>query len=243
MRLTPFTGPNNPIKHWKKRQSCQIDPCLPPYKGALYMGKMGSIWHFGGFLQILVKTSTWRQCPQMLAGKARKKAPKREKWPNRPYFPQDLSTFGSQNPYKTGGKTRKLPNRPVFAPPLVYGPSAGCWKPRGPKDWKNSILRDNIEKIKLSIRNEIFNREWFFHSGPLSGRRKTRPEIEIFNREWNFQTENEKFKREWKFRAWGNGFFMRSSENEFFRSPGPLGRSPSPPQSPRFLPLRNEKEA
>ena len=65
----------------------------------------------------------------------------------------------------------------------------------------------------------------FFYSGPLPGRRKTRPEIEIFNREWNFQTENENFKREWKFCAWGNVFFLftRSSENEFFRSPGPLG--------------------
>ena len=63
-----------------------------------------------------------------------------------------------------------------------------------------------------------------FHSGPLSGRRKTGPGIEIFNREWMFQTENENFKREWNFRAWGNGFFMRSSENEFFRSLGPLGQ-------------------
>ena len=100
---------------------------------------------------------------------------------------------------------------------------SGSTFPEGPRIEKKSISRGNIEKIKLSIRNEIFNREWFFHSGPLSGRRKTGPGIEIFNREWNFQTENEDFKREWKFRAWGNGFFMRSSENDFFRSPGPLG--------------------
>ena len=49
-------------------------------------------------------------------------------------------------------------------------------------------------------------REWFFHSEPLSGRRKTRPGIEIFNREWKSQTENENFKREWLFHAWGNVF-------------------------------------
>ena len=91
------------------------------------------------------------------------------------------------------------------------------------QDWKSSISRGENEKIKLSIRNEVFNREWNFHSGPLSGRRKTAPGIEIFNQEWNFQTENENFKREWKFQAWGNGFSMRSIQNEFFRSQGPLG--------------------
>ena len=36
-----------------------------------------------------------------------------------------------------------------------------------------------IEKIKLSIQNEIFNRECFFHSGPLSGRRETGPGLNI----------------------------------------------------------------
>ena len=106
--------------------------------------------------------------------------------------------------------------------------------PRGPQDWKNSISRGDIEKIKLSIQNEIFNREWNFHSRPLSGRRKTGPGIEIFNREWNFQTENEHFKREWKFRARGSGFFMRSSENEFFRYPGPLDLSRKKWETPGF---------
>ena len=80
-------------------------------------------------------------------------------------------------------------------------------------------------------KNQAFNTEWKFQSRmkfsfrieSLSDRRKTGPGIELFNREWNFHTENENFKREWKFRASGNGFFMRSSENEFFRSPGPLG--------------------
>ena len=76
--------------------------------------------------------------------------------------------------------------------------------PEGPRIEKNPISRGNIEKNKLSIRNENFNREGNFHTGPLSGRRKTGPGIDIFNREWKFQTENENFKREWKFRAWGN---------------------------------------
>ena len=41
----------------------------------------------------------------------------------------------------------------------------------------------------------MFNREWFSHSEPLSGRRKTGPGIEIFKREWRFQTENENIVR------------------------------------------------
>ena len=66
-----------------------------------------------------------------------------------------------------------------------------CDNPEGPRDGRNSISRGNIEEIKLSIRNDIFNREWFFHSEPLSGRRKTRPGIEFCKRECTCQTENE----------------------------------------------------
>ena len=88
---------------------------------------------------------------------------------------------------------------------------------------KNSISRGNIEKIKLLMQKEIFNREWIFHSEPLSGRRKTRPGLK-------FSSENENFKPRMKissangsFVRGGMVFFMRSSENELFRSPGPLG--------------------
>ena len=68
------------------------------------------------------------------------------------------------------------------------GPNDSCKRPRrlrdiwaflkkfpeGPRIEKKSISRGHIEKIKLSRPNEIFNREWFFHSGPLSGREKNR---------------------------------------------------------------------
>ena len=71
--------------------------------------------------------------------------------------------------------------------------------------------------MKFSVENG------FFHSEPLSGRRKTGPGIvfsgenEISNRECKFQA------RMRNFMCGGNGFFMRSRENDFFRSPGPLG--------------------
>ena len=45
-------------------------------------------------------------------------------------------------------------------------------KPRGPKGKNKNLKRQYDEIIKLSIRNEIFNRV-FFLSEPLSGRRKT----------------------------------------------------------------------
>ena len=125
-------------------------------------------------------------------------------------------------------------------PPLDKGPSRSknttdCKltirsKPRGPQDWKFQSREAILKKSSFQCGMKFSNREWLFHSGALSGRRKTGLGIEIFNREWNFQTENEHFKREWKFRAWGNVcvcvfffFFMRSSENEFFRFPRPLG--------------------
>ena len=41
--------------------------------------------------------------------------------------------------------------------------------------------------------------------------------MKFSNREWNYHT------REWLIRAWGNGSFMRSIENEIFQSLGPLG--------------------
>ena len=90
-------------------------------------------------------------------------------------------------------------------------PEPRLWKKRRPQ------RAPGLKKLNLERRywkNQAFNTEWnfqsrmfFFHSGPLSGHRKTRPGIEIFNREWKFQSENDNFKREWKFRAWGNGFF------------------------------------
>ena len=67
--------------------------------------------------------------------------------------------------------------------------------PRGPQDWKNSISRGNVERIKPSIRNEIFNREWSFHSGPLVWPQKNRAW------DWNFQSRMKISNREWKFQA------------------------------------------
>ena len=81
-----------------------------------------------------------------------------------------------------------------------------------------------LKKINLerrSWKNQAFNTEWNFQS-----RMKFSFQAPLWpqkNRAWDWITENENFKRAWKFRAWGNDFFMRSSENEFFRSPGPLG--------------------
>ena len=62
-------------------------------------------------------------------------------------------------------------------------------------------------KIKLSIRSEIFNREWFSVRRPSLVAEETRPKIEIFKREWKLQAENEHFKREW-FSWWTFRFFF-----------------------------------
>ena len=49
---------------------------------------------------------------------------------------------------------------------------------------KKSISRGNIEKIKLSIQNEIFNPECIFHSGPsLAAEKKQGPGLNIASRE------------------------------------------------------------
>ena len=32
-------GPKKPYKTWEKRQSCQIDPCLPPYRASPFLGR------------------------------------------------------------------------------------------------------------------------------------------------------------------------------------------------------------
>ena len=70
--------------------------------------------------------------------------------------------------------------------------------------------------MQFSIENEILI------SGPFLAQKNSAWE-------WNSQSRMNFSNREWKFQArmkiscvGGNGVFMRSSENDFFRSPGPL---------------------
>ena len=90
-----------------------------------------------------------------------------------------------------------------------------------------------IEKIKsreaIPWTNQAFNTKWKFQSrmvfsfrAPLWPQRN-KPWDWSFQARMKFQTKNENFKREWFFRAWGNGFFMRPSENDFFSVSGPSG--------------------
>ena len=87
-------------------------------------------------------------------------------------------------PYSAGTTSSALSRRTQRAPGL-----------------KNSISRGNIEKIKLSIRNENFNREWNFHSGPSLAAEKQglglkfSIENEIFKPRMKTSSENENFVR------------------------------------------------
>ena len=88
---------------------------------------------------------------------------------------------------------------------------------------KNSISRGDIEKssfqyrMKFSIENEIFIPGPSLAAERQGLRLKFSIENENFKPRMKISSENANFVR-------GNGFFfMRSSENEFFRSPGPLG--------------------
>ena len=72
---------------------------------------------------------------------------------------------------------------------------------------------------------KFFNRDWFFHSEPLSGRRKKQdPGLEFSSENENFKPRMDTSRENGSFVCGGMFFwFMRSSENDFFRSLGPLG--------------------
>ena len=80
-----------------------------------------------------------------------------------------------------------------------------------------------LKKINLEgqyWKNQAFNTEWNFQSS-----------VKFSNREWNFQARM-------KISCAGPfGLFTHSSENEFFRSPGPLGKGPvAPHPGPPYRP-------
>ena len=80
---------------------------------------------FLGVSQILVKTSTWRQCPQMLAGKARKKAPKSEECAKSTQFYPSFGHFWAPKPLSNWGKTQKCQIDPTLPPHLYI--LVFCW--------------------------------------------------------------------------------------------------------------------
>ena len=71
--------------------------------------------------------------------------------------------------------------------------------------------------MKFSIENEIFIPDPSLAAEKQGLGLNFSIENEYFKPRKKISSENENFVR------WGIGFFMRSSENEFFRSPGPLG--------------------
>ena len=96
-------------------------------------------------------------------------------------------------------------------------------RPRGPQDRKNSISRGDIEKIKLSIRNEIFIENEIFILGPSLAAEKQglglkfSIENEIFKPRMKISSENENFVR-------GGMVFFHAFEREWILSiPGPSG--------------------
>ena len=81
-----------------------------------------------GVSQIVVKkTSTWRQCPQMLASKARKKAPKREKCAKSTLFYPSFGHFWAPKPLSNWGKKRENAKSTLFCPPTDGGPPFPWW--------------------------------------------------------------------------------------------------------------------
>ena len=89
------------------------------------------------------------------------------------------------------------------------------------QDWKIKSREAIFKKSSFQYGMKFSIENGFFHSGPLSGRRKNRAW------DWNFQSRMKFSNREWIFQARMKiscvgecFFFMRSSENEFFRSPG-----------------------
>ena len=87
---------------------------------------------------------------------------------------------------------------------------------------------EKLQSREAMLKNQAFNTElnsqsrMFFHSGPLSGRKK--------NKAWdcNFQARTIISNREWKFQSrmvllCVRACFVCSSENDLFRSLGPLG--------------------
>ena len=87
------------------------------FEGTNVYGQNGVDLAFWGVSQKLVKTSTWRQCHQMLAGKARKKAPKKGKMCQiDPILPKFCPLWGPQTPFKLG-KKRENAKSTLFCPP------------------------------------------------------------------------------------------------------------------------------
>ena len=104
-------------------------------------------------------------------------------------------------------------------------PTVGIRKqPRGPRDWKNSISRGNIEKIKLSIRNEIFNRDGFFIPGPSLTAEKQGPGLKFSIENEKFQTENGTFQARMKISCVGEWFFHAFERELIFSISGPSAR-------------------
>ena len=63
MRFTSFTGPQKkPYKTRGKRQSCQIDPCLPPYRVTLHdQGNPSRSSTLGDELILMEETRFWQK--------------------------------------------------------------------------------------------------------------------------------------------------------------------------------------
>ena len=108
--------------------------------------------------------------------------------------------------------------------PLSSRDSLASPDPEGPRIEKIQSREAILKKSSFQYRMKFSIGNGFFISGPSLATEKQGLGLK-------FSIENESFKPRMKissenenFVAWGNGFFfMRSSENEIFRSPGPLG--------------------
>ena len=127
------------------------------------------------------------------------------------------------------GETRSFSRkfRGVSAPAPYKSPAViGCAVPRGPKDWKSSRFRSEIETLKRPISDWNFQSRLKFSSeienkAPVVGKYQ--------GRDWNFQSrlklsiEIEIFNPGLKLSSVWIENVTRSSGIEFFQSQGPLG--------------------
>ena len=101
--------------------------------------------------------------------------------------------------------------------------------PEGPKIEKIQSRDTRLKNSRFQSRNEIFDREWFFQSDPSLAAEKQGLGLK-------FSIENENVEPRMKsssenvffVRVGMVFFFKRSSENDFFRSLGPLGSGDFP---------------
>ena len=101
----------------------------------------------------------------------------------------------------------------------------GMFWPKIPGRRRKNQSRETILKKNIQCGMNFQSRMCVSIRAPLWPQKNTAWDSNFQAIVWKCQTKNDVLKREWFFRAWGERFFVRSNENDFCRSLGPLGRT------------------